>query len=484
MKAFKYKDMGFGFVFFAFGLIFSQPSSARLSEHDRSNTLHHGLNSGQSFEKRSPASLDSLKDLDEDFEWIDVPKQTSIQQPSAADVQESSIPDPQDDFVWVEKSELCSSSRFEPMVKETDSGVSFNPHFIALAPAVLDLVDLSYIRSKSHRDDGEAYKSWNIKTFRAIRGLVFQDPKAGFVAYTESDRDFLPPSLQSQAGPVMVVVFHGSINNADWFTNYEALPADLSDAQYTDFNLEGKVHRGFLRKYSTASQELMNLIDNRLETLSTEQRKQIKIYVTGHSQGAALAQLATAHLIQHLSSRHPDLLSDSLAEREGKTNVGVNRVNGWFLGAPAVFDRVVGKSFVEKRVGRNNMIRQNVRGDLVPNLSKPLRKFTGADYGGLGVLLYQKGLEAFKDAVYLNFQGVLQNLYEGELTYAFKQLTWDFLKLLGSAPHFVSATEYRGHGFTPVMVHSEPQKMAQGVYEGQSHSGVPWYIRWIPGFLR
>lgn len=370
----------------------------------------------------------------------------------------------EEDFVVVEN-HLASTERFSPLVQEWEFNITFNPHFVAVAPALLDLVDLSYVRSKSHRDDGEAYKHWNIKSFKAIRGFFFQDPKAGFVAYINSDREFLPPALQHQAGPLMVIVFHGSINNADWFTNYQVNKTNLVEPEYKSLNTIGYAHSGFVRKYMSASDQVMSLVDERLKLMSPEERRQLKIYVTGHSQGAGLAQLATVHLVQYLRVNHPDLLDG------GKTNVNVNRVNGWFLGAPAVFDESIGKKFVEDIiVGRHNMIRQNIRGDVVPNLAKPFGK-TIAGYKGIGFLLYQSGLEALRKAAELNWKGFKQNVEEGELTFASTQLSMQFLKLLGSSPHFVAATEYRGHGFTPALVHTGVDQLTLDAYEqGQGKS--------------
>ncbi len=417
------------------------------------------------FEDDDWASVVSDRASDESFSEDD--DWASVVSDRASD--ESCFED--DDWVFVEKPEV-SSKRFSAMIEEGEFGVTLNPHFIAMAPSLLDLVELSYIVS-----NGEGVSSqlpWDIKTFRAISGVVFNDNKTGFVAYLPSDRDFLPPWLQDDVGPVMVVVFHGSISKADWVTNLEALPIDSDDSDPSGFQFQGKVHRGFLRKYRSASQELMNLIDDQLKVLSEEQRRQLKIYVTGHSQGAALSQLAIGHIVQHLSAYHPDLLDEDLSNQK------INRVNGWFIAAPEVFDSQ-GKTFIEDTwVGRNNMIRQNARGDAVPNLTQPLNKLTGSSYSGIGVLLYQNGLETVKKATQCSAyrvckKRILKGLLKVDVLGALRNIALDLTQVAATAPHFVAKIEGQKHGFTPDMVHSNLGEMEKDFYQGQSYQEAGWY---------
>jgi hypothetical protein len=80
----------------------------------------------------------------------------------------------------------------------------------------------------------------------------------------------------------LVVIPHGSQNAADWGTNYDA---HLQDFAAFGFKSRGRVHAGFAKKFQSFRGPLLEKVDQFVGALSAAERSDLKILVSGHSQG-------------------------------------------------------------------------------------------------------------------------------------------------------------------------------------------------------
>ncbi|MDR1435013.1 MAG: hypothetical protein LBI77_01240 [Puniceicoccales bacterium] len=195
---------------------------------------------------------------------------------------------------------------------------------------------------------------------------------------------------------VISVVFRGSQSEdfqpksgmlgASWATNYDALPLAVDPLAY---GFEGTMHSGYLTKmnYCNASRDdLLEMVDqgeinNPLKTISNlnfinpldesigriistipeEERFKIRFVVTGHSQGAGLAQIGLPHMIRHFGKEIPGFVD----------NISTPRFFGYFLSAPHV---AAGQETVNNYanfVGYDNMITHAAFRDIVTIASLP-----------------------------------------------------------------------------------------------------------------
>jgi triacylglycerol lipase len=81
-----------------------------------------------------------------------------------------------------------------------------------------------------------------------------------------------------QESPCLVIVFRGSDEIQDWNINTQAFQ--------TDFNNLGKIHSGFKKAFVSIRDKLIEHIKD----------NELPFFITGHSLGAALANLATSEL--------------------------------------------------------------------------------------------------------------------------------------------------------------------------------------------
>jgi hypothetical protein len=81
-----------------------------------------------------------------------------------------------------------------------------------------------------------------------------------------------------------VLAFRGTAGRKDWLTN---LDADLAPLQGAPVSV--RVHHGFLRAFESCRQEITQAVDARVPA-------GLGLYITGHSLGGALAQIASAAL--------------------------------------------------------------------------------------------------------------------------------------------------------------------------------------------
>jgi pimeloyl-ACP methyl ester carboxylesterase len=117
--------------------------------------------------------------------------------------------------------------------------------------------------------------------FRGCKGLIDRDVgTAGFVA---------------QGDDLLVVVFRGTQDSLDWWTNLNASFVALQGGT--------RVHTGFFQAYWPIRDTIFDFV------ISALKEKKRPVYIAGHSLGGALALMATAELANH---EDPDV-RDSIA---------------------------------------------------------------------------------------------------------------------------------------------------------------------------
>ncbi len=262
--------------------------------------------------------------------------------------------------------------RFDPLFcpkNLQENGPLLNPGLRKIHEDITRLIDFGYEVGKNQRpglgnfsktpaagNDGYVIQDWTVlDTISGCRGGVygnqFKDPNAVILVYSKQENTLL-------------VISHGSQNAADWGTNYDSLPRSL---QEFGFQSSGKVHEGFAKKFSSYQSDLVQKINNFVLTL--ENQAACKILFTGHSQGAALAQLGALKVAEFFQS-------NGFPGEKNFENTLANRIGCYTFSAPVLLDLQGVQSF-HQIIGCNNIIRQNVEADPVPNLGLGLYQAAG-----------------------------------------------------------------------------------------------------------
>jgi hypothetical protein len=122
----------------------------------------------------------------------------------------------------------------------------------------------------------------------------------------------------------------------------------MKDVETLGIKIKGQVHKGFLKKYLSTKFSLLGLLKKFINSKT-------QVVFTGHSQAAALGELALADMVgNHLA----DLLL------VGLDNLESGMFAGYFLSGARTGDTVF-KNWVHENVGQNQIARQNVNGDPV-----------------------------------------------------------------------------------------------------------------------
>ena len=251
-----------------------------------------------------------------------------------------------------------------------------------VVPTLIDMNLLTYIMRRGENEkivsmaETFAEQGWEIRPFSSFSGKNNRiEDIPGFVAYNRLTNQFSIAIRGSQTKD-------DEISSADWEVNFDA---QMIETEY------GRMHRGFYQRTFTMMDDIVAQLKYFYKDISIENRKDARILVTGHSQGAALATLVSARL--------SETLKDDLMLGKDFDNKKSNTIIAYLLSAPRVGDQKA-REWIHATVGKENMIRQNVTGgflaDPVPSgspgktLTKLLSKipFVGDNlalkYGGEG----------------------------------------------------------------------------------------------------
>jgi hypothetical protein len=273
----------------------------------------------------------------------------------------------------------------------------------------------------------------------------------------------------------IVVALHGSINTADWVSNFNSYAVNLQTLDFPSqvpidraslpkLQLLGRAHAGFLHKYLSCRAQIMAEVDRALADLTDEEKHGVKFYVTGHSQAAALAQILFGDLCQHLRSHYGPEFS----------NAQENRVHLWALSSPVALDATA-KAFIEGIGGRLNMVVQNTWLDPVPNVGLT---FKGRQFKAVGTPVMQSTAEALRRAAIAHAQATRTHLETGDYreaaTGALAPLTGGAAKFMIGAAHMATDNvNYRGVGssyaFDPDMVVKDVDGITEGLQMAFDH---------------
>jgi hypothetical protein len=310
-------------------------------------------------------------------------------------------------FEVIDKSSFSIAKRLSPLVIQDENSKYLAPHNQEKLSDLIQLVDFSYhLGQKEAVQDKNNYKSiqnipgWEmIGVISATRGYFFADPNSAFLAYNKEDNR-------------LAVVYHGSQNLADWVTNFMVYATDL--LKY-GLKSKGGVHTGFAEKFYSGSKQLEEILTKFLDSLTDEQRSNVIIDVAGHSQGGALAGLATLKICEILQKRY------------NIKNTENNQVHGIFLSTPRVFKEDCAQ-YYENTVGKNNSFRLNVKHDIVPNavlgktahgiLSLFSENFadTFSGYKSIGHLALQNTLDTIKEGYEISIKQGRDQILNGNIS--------------------------------------------------------------------
>ncbi len=183
-----------------------------------------------------------------------------------------------------------------------------------------------------------AEQGWENRPFKGFSGKDNRvEDFPGFVGYNRSSNEFTIVLRGSQT-------LDGEVSSADWEVNF--------DNEYID-TPHGKMHRGFYKRTTAMMGNIMEQLKSFYDEIPIESRKNARIMVSGHSQGAALATLVSALLAESLKD-------ERYLGRDFKNNKS-NTIVTYLLSAPRVVDQV-SREWIYNVLGKQNIIRQNVTG--------------------------------------------------------------------------------------------------------------------------
>lgn len=120
--------------------------------------------------------------------------------------------------------------------------------------------------------------------------------------------------------------------------------------------IEGEVHKGFLKKYLSTKREVLFLIKEHVKSVPPKERSLLKVVFTGHSQAGATGNLALADIC---ANHGKEIFGENF------NNKNDAKFYGYFLSAARAGDKEYRK-WVHEHVGRPFIVRQNVDGDPAP----------------------------------------------------------------------------------------------------------------------
>lgn len=254
-----------------------------------------------------------------------------------------------------------------PLLQAKKGRFKVNPLVEKLYPTLANFSKLAFLMRKKDHTVSSIVRKYKKE------GWDFY-PITGRTGYNNSAPDVPGFVTHNKKGKVIVVTFRGSDSSVkdpkakerdlveayDWQVNFDFKPVKVP------FRINKKkkpitlfLHRGFSNKAKASHPSLINIIVRLFKKYGPQ-----KVIFTGHSQGAALAPLASFFVTVEL------MKSGMLGAKFN--NAKSNLIQSWVFSAPRwIMDKKTLK-IIHKVMGRHNMVRQNVVGigsDIVPNLS-------------------------------------------------------------------------------------------------------------------
>ena len=243
----------------------------------------------------------------------------------------------------------------QAMVQDLGNGeFDVDPAFERQVPTLVDMNKLAYAIGKRGTVDGEYDKlieklkgnltsrGWEIEEFAGKTGKGNKnDDTPGFVAYNKEQN-------------IMTIIVRGSQTredddgSPDWEVNF--------DAKLIDFPF-GQVHGGFYNRTKSMLPNIQRAMNRFIDDLDNETKSKIKVVVSGHSQGAALASILLPLLaeIYTANGKFGPNFNNALS----------NVFQGYFISNPRVYSGDSAIEWIDRVVGKHNMIRQNVTGGIL-----------------------------------------------------------------------------------------------------------------------
>lgn len=258
-----------------------------------------------------------------------------------------------------------------PLIQSSNGNFTFAEKFLRIWHDVKILNDISYkiIEDTNNPHNQQTIPHWdNLKVFHGTSGNVyiaggFFDDVPGLIRYNRTEN-------------IIAIIFHGSSNCADWLTNFICTPRK---AQEIGLNFEGTYHKGFLCKYKDCKENLEYALSSIMDALPIDVQSQLQFIVSGHSQGAALAHIASIDLTQNF-------LKTRFSNFENKNN---NKLYGFYLAYLPWREDNITRTFCETTIGGNNILWHTVEYDPVS------RAGIGSHFKGPGHL----GIEYFSEVI-------------------------------------------------------------------------------------
>ncbi len=165
----------------------------------------------------------------------------------------------------------------------------------------------------------------------------------------------------------IIIAAHGTLSTADWFTNVKNAYSTAMGTRLPPVFIEGrhgtiKAPLGFVEKVNTFYPELEGKLFGLLKSVPEDKRSSLIIYVTGHSQGAALAILTALKVIESLEA------NPGIIDKTSFSNQESNLVQVYRLSSPRIAFGEDSQTAIHTMLGHYNNLRHNHDADLIPHL--------------------------------------------------------------------------------------------------------------------